>query len=175
MKPLTNLKLVFAMMLVALLHLTCSGYSADRDSLTEVDRQVFSRLCALADQGNTDAQCRLADLYLWGWGTEADEAMAWELFQQAARGGSARAMNRIGAMYEQGIYVEQDYKKALQWHIRSAALGYAPAQSDAGHIYEDGLAGQRDINVALSWYEKAARQGEPFAVEALQRFDKQAE
>ena len=122
-----------------------------------------------ASRGNKEAQLCLAELYLRGWGVEADESRAWTLFQQAAKAGSAEAMHRIGALYEQGIYVDQDYQQALHWHLRSAALGYAPAQSDVGLFYEDGLAGKKDRDKAVLWYKKAAAGDEPFAVEALQR------
>jgi len=125
-----------------------------------------------ASRGNGVGLSCLAELYLEGWGVEGDEKKAWELFQQAAQKGNAAAMHRIGTMYELGTYVDKNYTWALLWHLRSAVRDYADAQTATGILYEDGLAGYRDITAALYWYEKAAAQGEPFAVEAVQRLRK---
>jgi len=155
--------------------LSSTEYYTDQDASPEVSTQEFARLSEQADQGESEALCRLGTLYLHGWGTRTDPKIAWKLFQQAASSGNAEAMNKIGGMYEQGIYVEQNYAKALQWHLRSAILGYADGQSDAGRIYEDGLTSEMDTHTALHWYRKAAAQGEPFALEALQRLEAQQE
>jgi TPR repeat protein len=145
--------------------------SAFRRVELENDHEALQQIQKHASQGNAEAQSCLGQLYLLGWGIQADAAKAWDLFQLAAQGGSARAMTRIGAMYEQGLHVRKDYKKAFQWHLRSATLGYANAQSDVGIFYEDGLAGEKNIKKALYWYRKSASQGEPFALESLIRLD----
>ncbi len=98
--------------------------------------------------------------------------MAWKLFRQAASGGSAEAMFRIATMYELGENRKRDYNMALKWFLRSAVRVHAAAQAAIGIFYEDGQAGDRDTVAALFWYTMAAAQGEPFAVEALQRLGK---
>ncbi len=129
----------------------------------------LTNLLLKANRGDAEAQGCLGELHLLGWSVEPDEARAWELFNQAAQGGSATAMHNIAAMYEEGIHVERDPGQAMRWHLRSAQLGYGPAQSDVGLYLEDGLAGERNLAEALVWYRKAAAQGEPFAVEAVRR------
>ena len=132
---------------------------------------LLQKIRQSASLGSAVAQNCLAELCLNGWSVEEDEEKSWKLLQQAAQNGSAAAMYRIGTMYELAMYVNKDYISAMLWYLRSAVRGYADAQTAAGILYEDGLGGPRDITAALFWYRKAASQGEPFAVEALQRLD----
>ena len=136
---------------------------------SEKDPALLQQIQQDASQGNDVAAFCLGQLYLLGWGVDADDTKAWKLFHQAAQKGNSKAMHRIAVMYELGVHVQQNYQKALHWHLQSAKLGYSSAQSDVGIFYEDGLAGDRDIAMALFWYRKAAIQDEPFAVEALHR------
>ena len=148
-----------------------------QNALIQLDHQknpaLLLKIKQSAATGNGVGLSCLGELYLNGWGVKGDEETAWELFQQAAQKGNAAAMHRIGTMYELGTYVRKDYHWALLWYLRSAIRGYTDAQTDAGILYEDGLGGYKDAVAALFWYKKAAAQGDPFAIEAVQRLQPQ--
>jgi serine/threonine protein kinase len=50
-----------------------------------------------------------------------------------------------------------------------ARAGDATAQTQLGMRYEQGLGVQQDVAVAIEWYKRAAMQGDPRAIDALQR------
>ncbi len=67
----------------------------------------------LANQGNTDAQLRLALMYKRGLGVPQDykEVVRW--LRAAGNGGEANAQFMLGVMYSDGTGVQQDYKEAI--------------------------------------------------------------
>jgi hypothetical protein len=67
-----------------------------------------------ADQGEVQAQLKLAYLYAYGEGVAEDRAEAVVLYEKAAEQGSLEAMYYVGSAYSEGLGVEEDYFKAAQ-------------------------------------------------------------
>ncbi|MBO7708111.1 MAG: sel1 repeat family protein, partial [Thermoguttaceae bacterium] len=76
-----------------------------------------------ADQGNLDAQYRLARCYSNGMGVGADPAKAAECYRIAAEKGHAVSQNALGDCYSQGIGVPFDQDEAIRWYRLAAAKG----------------------------------------------------
>jgi uncharacterized protein len=109
----------------------------------------------LVDQGDAEAQFRLADAYLdYGFdeGPEKDREMR-ELLNLAAGKNHPDAVYRLGNRYNEGA--ERD---ALL--LKAAEPGSIGAQRDLGAFYATGdWTGPKDLALAVEWYRKAAERG----------------
>ena len=104
-----------------------SGLDMDFTSgMAAFEAKEFSRakqfLSPFAEQGNAEAQHRMAIMYQNGLGLVKDEAKAAEWFEKAANQGMAGAAMTLGMMYEQGQGVAQDADKAQEWYKKSETM-----------------------------------------------------
>lgn len=129
-------------------------------------RQYWSQS---AEQGNADAQVKLAMLYQKGQGVEANYEKAAELYRLAAVQGNGEAQNNLAILYENGQGVPQDSKEAFYWYQLAAIQGNASAQNKLGQIYESGQGVTIDEQRAASLYRSAADNGEALAQANLGR------
>ena len=104
-----------------------------------------------ADQGNVDAQFRLA---LAG----GSDSKFW--LKNSAKQGHPISQYLLGTMYLEGendLGIEQDYAKALEWYKKAAnqdPLGIF--QFGLGLVYAEGRGVEQDDAKALEWFRKAA-------------------
>lgn len=66
-----------------------------------------------AEQGNSDAQFKLANIYEEGQGVQQSFEKAVEWYEKAAILGNAEAQLKMGIMYEQGLGIEKNYVKSV--------------------------------------------------------------
>lgn len=86
-----------------------------------------------AEQGVSQAQAKLAALYLLGRdGVEKDEKQAVFWMEKAANQGLVDAQVVMGAMYDRGMGVTADRDKATQWYEKAAAKGHATSLAILG-------------------------------------------
>ena len=103
-----------------------------RETLPILDGSIMVMLCdttpykekpprldmvlALAEQGNSVAQCSLGSAYQRGYaGSEPDEETAMILYKKSAAQENTVAAELLGEMYENGEHTGQDYAKAAEW------------------------------------------------------------
>ena len=86
-----------------------------------------------AEQGDSNAQWWLGQLYMRGVGVLQDFAAARQLFKQSAEQDKSFAKWDLGKMYRDGMGVSKDYVLAHMWLNLTAADGYrvAAAERDA--------------------------------------------
>lgn len=82
----------------------------------------------LAEDGDPEAQYRLATLYREGTGVERDDGRAAVLLREAAVEGHRRAAYQLGLMYASGAGVPQNEAEALAWMRLAAQRGHATAR-----------------------------------------------
>jgi TPR repeat protein len=86
-----------------------------------------------AEQGNAQAQAKLASLYVLGReGVEKDEKLAVQWMEKAANQGIVDAQVVMGAFYDRGLGVVSDRDKATQWYEKAAAKGHATSLAILG-------------------------------------------
>lgn len=86
-----------------------------------------------AEQGDSQAQAKLASLYLLGReGVEKNETAAAEWMEKAAKQGVVDAQVVMGAMYDRGLGVTADRDKATQWYEKAAAKGHGTSMAILG-------------------------------------------
>ena len=117
-----------------------------------------------AEQGDAQAQCRLAECYGKGLGVtqNIDEAFKWGL--KAAEQGNAEAQFYIGGAYSAGGFTArgfkgQDHLEAVRWYRKAADQGFIMAQHNLGNLYATGQGVTKNEAEAAKWYRKAAEQG----------------
>ena len=141
--------------LIALAGAAAAGPYEDGDAASERGDYVAAMALwrPLADQGNADAQHRIAVLYDLGRGVAQDHTAAVRWYRMAADQGHANAQHNLGTMYEMGEGVEPDYAlaAAIVWFRRAALQGYAPAQCSLGVMYALGRGVRRDDIEAYKW------------------------
>jgi uncharacterized protein len=88
-----------------------------------------------AQQGDSQAQTQVGELYERGIGTVADPATAAVWYRRAAEQGDARAAINLASLYERGLGVERDVAQAARLFRRASGLQPAPARLSI-HIVE---------------------------------------
>ena len=116
------------------------------------------KLLAKAEDGDVDAQCKLAHAIL-GRGRPSDYRKAAPWLRRAARADNAWASYHLGLMYDEGLGVRRDRGAAILWYERAAHQGYDSAQLNLGIILANLPGPSRDVRRAVKLYRLAARQG----------------
>ena len=80
------------------------------------------------EQGDAEAQYKLAVCYGKGEGVAKDAAEAAKWYLKAAEKGHAQAQNALGACYQQGDGVPRDAEDAVKWYRKAADQGFVEAQ-----------------------------------------------
>ena len=81
-----------------------------------------------AEEGHTDAQFSLGNVFAKGKGVQQDYTEAVKWYHRAGEQGDAGAQFRLGVMYANGQDVQQNYAEAVKWYRRAAEQGDAKAQ-----------------------------------------------
>ncbi len=127
--------------------------SNDSDDIT------LDILIQLAENGDVEAQYRLALSYYQGEGVEKDPKEAFEWFEKAAKQGDDNAQFYLAQCYDYGEGVEEDKREAFRWYKKSAERGNISAQNNLAFCYEYGDGAEENKEKAFKWYRKAAEQG----------------
>ncbi len=107
------------------------------------------------------AMDNLANLYISGYGVNADRRLAHQWYNRAALAGYAPSQYRLGIINLTGD--NQDYIQAAEFFRLAAAQDYPPAQFQLGHLYLAGLGLAKDRDRALKLFEQAAKGGNQLA------------
>lgn len=113
----------------------------------------------LAEQGESQAQFFLSQLYNQGHGVEKDPVKAIDWLKRAAKSGMLVAYYNLGNHYQVGNGVEQDLTQAVMWWRKAAIADFSPAQYNLGGSYQFGRGLKKDIKQARYWYQQAANLG----------------
>jgi len=110
----------------------------------------------LADNGDAEAQCRLAFVCKSGL-HDFEQAAFW--YRKAADQGHAEAQCKIGFLYRSGRGVPKNDTEGARWYEKSAIQGYAEAQYNLARCYLEGRGVSRDPATAVKWFTSAAEAG----------------
>ena len=120
--------------------------------------EAANQYVAAAKQGLKEAQNKLGDFYLHGWGgIPTDKKNAVRCYLKAAAQEYPEAMFNLGSCNANGWGVKQkDEKNAVIWYREAAKLGYAPAKLELGECYEKGKGVPKDYSQMVNYYREAA-------------------
>ena len=105
-----------------------------------------------AEQGDAEAQYRVAIMQQNGLGIVKNEVRGREMMQGAAEQGHALAQHGLGFMYLEGECIEQDGEKAIEWFSKAAEQGMIGSATTMAMMYEQGNIVPQDIERAKHWY-----------------------
>jgi TPR repeat protein len=113
-----------------------------------------------ADQGNSDAQFKLATLFHEGApGLKKNPERAARLYEAAAKQGHLEAQNWLGYCYQHGLGVAQSDKSAVEWYRKAADAKLATAENNLGLMYLSGRGVEQDYGKAFELFQRSANQG----------------
>ena len=121
--------------------------------------KAYAEFLPLAKQGDKQAQFRLGEMYVNGYGVKQDDAAAMAWYRKAADQGLHEAEFAVGAAYYRGEGAKADKREAFRWFSKGAAHGEPKAQFSVGVMLENGEIGRANKAEALRWYRQAAEKG----------------
>jgi len=145
--------------------------SKDVDTAARYCAEAHARLTDAAENGDAEAQYRLAYLYLgFTPGIKGDNYAGARWLEKAAEQGYAPAMRELGAYYENGTGVPQNKEKALFWFNKAVEHGDEKAKTSLDRVSGKGcfvatcvygsydcpqvwtLRRYRDRRLSMSWF-----------------------
>jgi len=129
-------------------------------------KAAFPHFKTAAEQGDAEAQYRLADCYAKAKGVERDYEKAFDWNMKSAEQGYPLARLCVGFYYEGGIGVRRNAAEAEKWIkesfdavLKLAEQGDGEAQLYLSTCYGTGRGVEMDRKKALEWNRKAAENG----------------
>lgn len=138
-------------------------------ALREWSHVLAKRLQQAAEQGDRDAQFKLANLYRRGLGLRRSMSEAHEWYLRAADQNHVGALFQLGELHWLGLIGKVDKTEAARWYLQAAIQENAEAQYRLGILYKYGQGLPTDDAEALKWWQQAATQGH---AEAQREVDK---
>lgn len=115
---------------------------------------------AAAEQGDLQAEFKLAGMYARGIGVPQDYAEAARLVRPPAEHGDARAQFDLASMYYYGRGVSRDYAEAAKWYRKAAEQRDAPAEYGLAYLDYLGKGVPQSYDEAFRLFTDAAQQGD---------------
>ncbi len=118
---------------------------------------IYKEAC---ERGSAEAQYKLAECYLKGYGTKKDTLKAMSNYKSAAEKGHSWAQYCTAYHYYAGDIVAQDYEESAMWHRKAAEQGNPWSQNELGKCYSQGRGVNQDHTEAALWFKRGAEQGD---------------
>lgn len=121
--------------------------------------RAYDHFFKSANQGNTEAQFYLGDMFHHGKGVKQDYAKAVEYYQLAVEE-QPGAMYGLGMLMIEGKGIERNANEGAKLIFIAAQAGQIDAQFEIGVTFAEGKNGfERDYKKAVEWYSQAALMG----------------
>lgn len=128
----------------------CEGaVGIDKDA-----REAIQYFTKAAEEGNTDAEFAIGNMYRQGNGVAIDDQKAFHWLFKAANNGHADAQYQVGLYYESGTMEDKDM--AILCFRDAAQGGNEAAQLKLGICYKEGNGVTQDYEESLYWLNQAA-------------------
>jgi TPR repeat protein len=118
-------------------------------------RRSVQLLQPLAENGEPEAQYRLAVQYQAGLGVVQNPLQAYHWMREAAGQNHGLALHGLGIMYLYGECVEKDEREAAVWLQRAADQGLEGSMAALAGMYEQGLGVEKNPAKARELYAAA--------------------
>lgn len=118
-------------------------------------RRSLQLLQPLAENGNPEAQYRLAVQYQAGLGVVHNPLQAYHWMREAAGHDHGLALHGLGIMYLYGECVDKNEREAAIWLQRAADQGLAGSMAALATMYEQGLGVEKNAAKAKALYKAA--------------------
>ncbi|WP_264535761.1 T9SS type A sorting domain-containing protein [Flavobacterium sp. N1736] len=127
----------------------------DSNKLYKNYSQLFQDISSCAESGDPMAQNYVGLMYVYGMGTEKDEAKGFTYIENAAKSGNAIAQNNLAVLYLHGYGCKIDLNKAIEWFHKAIDQKNARATYLLGYMYMKGFGVPQNYKLATEWYKKS--------------------
>jgi TPR repeat protein len=86
--------------------------------------QAFANLLPIAEVGDAEAQCLIANLYQVGWGVDRNIFLAIQWYEKSANQGYGVASNNLSEIFFAGEDGSIDIEKAMYWRGMAIRQGF---------------------------------------------------
>ena len=119
-------------------------------------KKSFQWMEAAANQGNTDAEVEMAEMYIRGEviPMNARKAKAW--YEKAAAKDDLDGINGLARLYRYGSGVRKDQGKAFEYYQKASLQGHTRSQVGLGMAYRDARGVKKNLVYAYAWLLIAA-------------------
>ena len=108
-----------------------------------------------ANEGDANAQFKLAELYNEKSDSLSDKKLAFKWALKSAQQGHEKAQLKVGYFYAyEPEVVKKNIDKAIEWFQKSAEQKYCDAYNSLGWLYSSELKGDENLKIALEWFNK---------------------
>ncbi|MDE7109530.1 MAG: sel1 repeat family protein [Muribaculaceae bacterium] len=121
--------------------------------------EVWEQCARLAQNGDAEAQYRLAVMYREGRIVGENQAEAFYWFRKSASNGNGDAMYEVGRCFRDGLGVIADNRIAAENFWRAAERGNPEGAYCYAEMLRDGKGVPQDKGKAYKWFSKAAEKG----------------
>lgn len=125
----------------------------------EVTPEMVDFVKKMAEAGDAEMQCVLAEMYSDGKGVRQNYVEARRWYEKAAAQGYVEAQNNLGVLYNHGRGVRQNYTEAHRWYEKAAMQGCVEAQYNLGVLYIQGQGVRQDKRMAKEWFGRSCDRG----------------
>jgi len=127
------------------------NFLTSRDNINKKMGLIW--LTKAAQNGNAQAQFKLANMYATGSGVESDQEKAKDFYTSAAQQDFPPAMLSLAEIAQK----EGDLQQAKEWFTRAAERGSHDAQLALAQIYKEGKGVPVDAILAQQWEQMASK------------------
>lgn len=150
--------------LIIVLLFACSDYRKARSAYEAGEyKKALHIFEQLSNDGDSQAQYDLSQMYLQGIGTSKNPEKGWVWMNRAADGGNVQAMLELAVRFQKSPTLENSEQMAFYWFQKAAMAGSAAGQYNLAHLYEDGNQTPVDLVKAYAWLSLSNRSGNPMA------------
>ena len=119
-------------------------------------KKSFQWMEAAANQGNTDAEVEMAEMYIRGEVIPMNARKAKTWYEKAAAKDDLDGINGLARLYRYGSGVRKDQEKAFEYYQEASLQGHTRSQVGLGMAYRDARGVKKNLVYAYAWFLIAA-------------------
>ena len=119
-------------------------------------KKAFQFMEAAANQGNTEAEVAMAEMYMRGEVVplSAKKAIPW--YEKAYAKGDLDAINGLARLYRYGSGVKKNQEKAFEYYQMASLKDHTRSQVGLGMAYRDARGVKKNLIYAYAWFSIAS-------------------
>ena len=119
-------------------------------------KKAFEWMETAANQGDTDAEVAMAEIYMAGEVAPMNARKAKRWYEKAAAKDDLDGVNGLARLYRYGSGVRKDQEKAFEYYQQASLQDHTRSQVGLGMAYRDARGVKKNLVYAYAWLSIAA-------------------
>ena len=119
-------------------------------------KKAFEWMETAANQGDTDAEVAMAEIYMAGEVAPMNARKAKSWYEKAAAKDDLDGVNGLARLYRYGSGVRKDQEKAFEYYRQASLQDHTRSQVGLGMAYRDARGVKKNLVYAYAWLSIAA-------------------